>query len=475
MKKNKNLELSLQWPIFKALLTLTIPILIANVLQSAYQIIDAYWVWKLWANAVAAVSVSFPVVFLLISIGTGFAIAGSTLIAQYVGQKNQKMVNHVAAQTLLMIVIVSLILWAIGYSFAGWILSLMWVAPEVFPGALSFMRVSFMWIVFVFGFVMFQSIMRWVGEVKLPVYIVLWTVLLNFVLDPLLIFWYGHVPAYGVSGAAMATFITQWLASIIWLFVLLNGKNGIELKIKDLKPDFNYIKQAFNLWFPASIEMSSRAFGLILMTFLITSFGTGAIAAYGAGWNILQIVMIPALGLSMANAALIGQNIGAKNMQRASDIAKMSILISFWFLSLLGLFVFIFAPNLIGFFIPWETEVIASGAVFLRTIALTFWFLGIQVAINGVFRASGNMIASLMLTLVSQLVLQFPLAYILSKHTSLGIEWIWYSFPITYILISLISLAWFASGNWKKTKITKEQTMMSDVSDESITQQWVMK
>ncbi len=475
MKQNKNLELSLNGSIIKALFTLTIPILIANLLQSAYQIIDAYWVWKLGANAVAAVSVSFPVVFLLISIWTGFAIAGSTLIAQYVGQKNQKMVNHVAAQTLLMIVLVSLVLSAIWYTFAGGILNLMGVAPDVFPWALSFMRVSFIGIVFVFWFVMFQSIMRGVWEVKLPVYIVLWTVLLNFVLDPLLIFGYGPITGFWVSGAAIATFITQALASIIWIFVLLSGKYGIELKFKDLKPDFSYIKQAFNLWFPASIEMSSRAFWLILMTFLITSFGTQAIAAYWAGWNILQIVMIPALGLSMANAALIGQNIGAKNMQRASDIAKMSILISFGFLTVLWLIVFIFAPALIWFFIPWETEVIASGSVFLRTIALTFGFLGIQVAINGVFRASGNMIASLLLTLVSQLVLQFPLAYILSKHTDLGINWIWYSFPITYILISLISLAWFASGNWKKTKITREQTSIFEVSEESMTQQWVLK
>src|SRR4051812_18909601 len=174
----------LEGPIVKSLLALAIPIALANILQAAYQLIDAYWVGRLGGSAVAAVSVTTPIMFLTIGLGAGLALAGATLIAQYFGARNQEMVDHVAAQTLLMIVLVSVVLGGLGYLFAPQLLRLMGVAPDVYTGALGFMRVSFAGLVFNFFFFMFQSIMRGIGEAKLPVFIVLGTVILNFILDP---------------------------------------------------------------------------------------------------------------------------------------------------------------------------------------------------------------------------------------------------------------------------------------------------
>ena len=137
--KNKLLE----GPILRSLLALAVPIVAANALQSAYQLIDAFWVGRLGGAAVAAVSVSFPAMFLTFAIGGGLSMAGSTLIAQYVGARNQRMVGHVAGQTLLMVALVSIVLGAIGFFGAPALLRLMGVAPDVYPGALGFMRVSF--------------------------------------------------------------------------------------------------------------------------------------------------------------------------------------------------------------------------------------------------------------------------------------------------------------------------------------------
>jgi putative MATE family efflux protein len=249
-----------------------------------------------------------------------------------VGAKNTEMVNHVAAQTLLMIVLVSISLGAIGYAIAPMLLHLMGVAPEVYDGALGFMRVSFIGLVFNFTFFMFQSIMRGIGEATLPVYIVLGTVILNFLLDPLFIFGWGSIPALGVMGAALATLGTQSVAAFAGLYVLFRGKYGIHLSIRDFVPDLAYMKRAFFLGFPASIEMSARALGLTVMTFLIASFGTLAVASYGVGSNVLQVVMIPAMGLSMAISTLVGQNIGAGNIERASRIGRLGAWLSFWLL-----------------------------------------------------------------------------------------------------------------------------------------------
>jgi putative MATE family efflux protein len=448
-------------------LTLAVPIVLANVLQSGYQLIDAFWVGRLGGAAIAAVSLSFPVMFLMFAIGGGLSIAGSTLIAQYVGARNGEMVSHVAGQTLLMVVIVSLFLGIIGYTLAPDLLRLMGVAPDVYPGALGFMRVSFVGLVFNFSFFVFQSIMRGIGRPTLPVYIVLGTVLLNFVLDPLFIFGWGPVPGYGVMGAAIATLGTQGLAAIIGIAVLRLGRHGIHVRRRDFIPDFSYIKRAFFLGFPASVEMSARAMGLLVMSFLIASFGTLTLASYGVGSNILQVVMIPAMGLSMAVSTLAGQNIGAGNIDRAARIGRLGAWLGFASLTGLGLIVFLFAPWLVAFFVPGDADVIATGSTFLRIMALSWGFMGVQFALTGVLRASGNMVIAMMLTLVSQWVLQFPLAYVLSKHTDLAAQGIWWAFPIANVITALVTISVYARGDWKKKRLVDtEEALTEKVSEE---------
>jgi putative MATE family efflux protein len=458
----------LEGPILRSLLTLAVPIVSANVLQAGYQLIDAFWVGRLGGAAVAAVSLSFPVMFLMFAIGGGLSIAGSTLIAQYVGARNEEMVSHVAGQTLLMVVIVSLLLGTIGYTAAPALLRLMGVAPDVYPGALGFMRVSFVGLVFNFTFFVFQAIMRGIGRPTLPVYIVLGMVFLNFILDPLLIFGWGPVPGYGVMGAAIATLSTQSIAAIIGIAVLRLGRHGIHVRRKDFIPDFRYIKRAFFLGFPASIEMSARAMGLVVMSFLIASFGTLTLAAYGVGSNILQVVIIPAMGLSMAVSTLVGQNIGAGNIDRAARIGRLGAWVGFCSLSSIGLIVFLFAPQLVAFFVPSDVNVIAAGSTFLRTVALSWGFMGVQFALTGVLRASGNMVISMGLTLVSQWVLQFPLASVLSKHTGLGPQGLWWAFPIANVVTALITIGLYANGDWKKKRLVDtEEVLTGKVSEDT--------
>lgn len=452
----------LEGPILRSLLTLAIPIALANVLQAAYQLIDAFWVGRLGGAAVAAVSVTTPIMFLSIALGAGLAIAGSTLVAQYAGARNQDMVDHVAAQTLVMIVLVSVVLGALGYIAAPTILQLMGVAQDVYVGAVAFMRVSFVGLVFNFFFFMFNALMRGVGEARLPVFIVLGTVILNFALDPLFIFGWGPIPRLGVSGAAVATVGTQSLAALVGLLLLLGGRHGIHLVWRDFIPDPAYVKRAFLLGFPASIEQSARALGLTVLTFLITSFGTRTVAAYGVGSTVLQVVMIPAMGLSMAVAALAGQNIGAGNVERATRIGRLGTLMGFWSLTALGALAFVFATQVVRFFVPTDEGVIASGAVYLRIMALSWGFLGAQFSMTGVLRASGNMVMAMALTLVSQWVLQFPLAYVLSMHTTLREVGIWWAFPISNVLIAAITVVVYARGDWKHRRLVEPEVALAD-------------
>ncbi|WP_105181101.1 MATE family efflux transporter [Pseudoalteromonas sp. T1lg21] len=461
-------HLFLHGSISKALLKLGIPIILINILQSAYQLTDAFWVGRLGAEQVAAVSVSMPVTFLVIAIGSGLAMAGAILSAQYMGAGQQDKVNHVAAQTMLMVTLTASMLGLAGYVLSPYFLTLLGVEEQVFGDALKFMHVSFIGVVFVFIYAMFQALMRGIGQTKVPLYIVSGTVLLNFVLDPLLIFGFGNFSGFGVMGAALATLITQSLAAAIGVWVFLRGRHGIQLKLSSFKPDWQYMKQAFFLGAPGSVELSARAFGLIIMSFLVASFGTHTIASYGVGSNILQMVMIPAMGLSMAVSTLVGQNMGAGNPQRAAQITRLASLWGLLGLTSVGVIAYLFAEYLVAFFIPDDESVIAGGAEFIRVMCLTWGGIGVQLCVVAAFRASGNMLNAMVVSLLSQCVIQFPAAYILSKHTSLGPQGIWYSFAITNVLVAIITYLWFAAGRWQRTQLTKEDKDIAKVTQETL-------
>jgi len=199
----------------------------------------------------------------------------------------------------------------------------------------------------------------------------------------------------------------------------------------------------------------------------VASFGTLTIASYGVGSNILQVVTIPAMGLSMAVSTLVGQNIGAGNIKRAARVTVLGALCGFVLLSLVGLIGYIFAPAIVAFFIPHEPQVIAQGAQFIRIMCLAWGGIGVQLCIVSAFRASGDMLVAMVIALVSQWMIQFPIAYVLSKHTALQSAGLWWSFPITNVIVSLVSICWFAKGDWKKTRLTDESQQIAKVTEET--------
>jgi putative MATE family efflux protein len=311
-------------------------------------------------------------------------------------------------------------------------------------------------------------LMRGVGETKLPLLIVLGTVLLNFALDPLFIFGWGPIPGSGVTGAALATVATQALAAALGMAIFLRGRHGIQLSWRAFRPDPVYIKRAFFLGLPGSIELATRGLGPMLLSFLVAGFGTVALASYGVGANVLQFVTIPGMGLSMAVSTLVSQNIGAGNIQRAARVTQLGAASGFVLLTLIGGLAFVLAPRIVAFFVPRDAEVIAEGAQFIRVMCLAWGGIGVQLCVVSAFRASGNMLVAMVLALVSQFMIQFPLAYVLSKHTTLQTLGLWWSFPVTNIAGAVIAVCWFAYGSWKNTRLTEEDQQIVKITEEAI-------
>ena len=460
-------------PIFKTIIKLAFPVILANLFQSMYQLTDSFWVGRLGGTALAAVSICSPIIFLTIALGVGFAVAGSTFVAQYFGAKNSKMVSHSAAQTIIMISFTSIILSVLGYIFAPNILKFMGATPDFFPQALLFLRISFIAVIANFFFFVFQSVMRGIGRPQIPVYIVIITVILNFFLDPLFIFGFKFIPSFGPAGAAFATLLTQTIAAAIGLIILFNGKHYIHLRVQDFKPDFKFIKKVFLIGFPSSIDQSARSLTMVFITSLIAGFGTTAVASYGAGSNLNQIAMFFGIGLAVANGTLVGQNIGAKNIQQAVKVSKISAVLSFFTLSFIGILAFVFSKSFISFFVPSDIAVINEGSNFVKIVSLAFGFIGLQMSFGNVLIAAGKSTTSMLVTIFSQWIILLPLSYFLSQHTPLGLSGIWVSFPITNLITATTVFLIYRQGSWQKSRIIEEDKNISQVSEETIVEEGI--
>ncbi len=421
----------------------------ANILQTAYSLIDTFWLGRLGANAVAAVSLSFPILFLVFSLGGGLTLAGTVIVGNYKGAGETQQVNYSSSQTVVVIFFISILLAAVGYFSASPLMELVGAGPEIFSDSVDYFQVSSLGFIFLFMFYVFQSLMRGIGNVILPMYIVLTTVLLNLILDPLFIFGYGPIPGFGVAGAAIASVITQAISAIIGIIILFRGKRGIKINWSDMKFDFPWTKKMFELGIPASLEQSTRAAAMILMIMLVTSFGSEAVAAYGIGARVLSLVIVPALGFSIATTSLVSQNIGARQIKRAEKIGDLSSKIAFGGLTAIGLLLFYFAEPITRFFIPGDETVIKDGTLFIKIMAPSFGLLGVQQVLNGVFNGAGFTKAALLISIFSLWMIRFPTAFILSIKTNLDVEGIWWAFPISNLLAAIIAFVYYKMGYWK--------------------------
>ncbi|MBO3098306.1 MATE family efflux transporter [Gelidibacter pelagius] len=439
--------------IFSSLLSLALPIIFANILQSAYQLIDTFWLGRLGADAVAAVSLSFPLLFLVLSIGSGLTLAGTVMVARYKGANNQKAVDFSSSQSVFLILLTSIFLAIISYFASGPLMRIIGAGPDIIEDSVTYFKVSSLGFVFLFLFFIFQSLMRGIGNVMLPVYIVLFTVILNAGLDPLFIYGYGPIPGYGVAGAAVSSVVTQAIAATIGLIIMFRGKHGIKISLASMYFNMENLRRTFTIGFPASIEQSTRALGMTFMMVIVTSFGSDIVAAYGIGARMLSFIVVPALGLGIATTSLVGQNIGALKIKRAEKVANLSAKVAFFGFTGMGLIMFLVAEPLTAFFIPDDPQVIQDGALFIKIMSISFGFMGLQQVMNGTFNGAGFTKASMFISILGLWVVRFPLAYILSYTLAMGPVGIWWAFPISNIIAGTVAFIYFKTGYWKKRVI----------------------
>jgi len=460
-------------PLFKPLVILSVPIVLTNLLQVGYNLADTFWVGRLGQPAVAALSFSWAIVFLVISLSLGFSIAGTVLVAQHKGAGNLSRVGHVAGQTISLVVVVSLLFSVLGYLLAPWLLQLVGAAPGTteYEMAVSYTRTMFIGIPFIFSFFVFQSLLQGWGDTRTPLYLMAFGVGLNVVVDPFFILgfqdnvvfaWFGlqslestlfaatGFTGFGVQGAAIATILARGVGAVIGIWLLLSGSVGITISVADFVPDWETIRRIFAIGAPASLEVSTKALSVTILTALVAIVGAEAVAAYGIGSRVTSMVVLPALGLARGVETVVGQNLGAQQVDRAKRGVRLAIAIVIGCFFVFGLGVYLFAPLIVSIFVTGmgAAEVVEIGGEYLQIVAASYIFLGMFFVIQGGFRGSGKTRLALLFAFVGYIVLRSTLAYVLAVPMGWGATGIWYGEAVSNVLMALLTLVYFRRGTW---------------------------
>jgi putative MATE family efflux protein len=464
--------------VIKPLLILSLPIIATNMLQVDYNLADTYWVGRLGQEAVSALSFSWGIVFLIISFAGGFTVAGTVLVAQNKGADMAGRVDHVAGQTIGFVVILAAIFAAAGYLLAPQLLDLIGAVPGTPEYRLSveYTRTMFLGIPFVFGFFIFQALLQGWGDTRTPLYLMAFGVGLNVLIDPFLILGFENnvlfevlgltglqeslyaatgFAGFGVQGAAIATIAARGLGAVIAIGLLLSGRVGIAPSLSDFRPQRETVEKIVRIGAPSSVEQSTRALGVTVLTALVALASQEAVAAYGIGNRITSLVFLPALGLARGTNTVVGQNLGADQVDRAKRAVFASAGIVAVVLAGFGVVAVTYAEAITDVFItgPQSDVVISVGADYLRIVAPTFLFLGAFRVVQGGFRGSGSTTTAMVFSILSLAAFRVPISYGLVTWGDMGASGVWYGIAASNVLILIVAFAWFLRGTWTESVI----------------------
>ncbi|MDS0295057.1 MATE family efflux transporter [Halogeometricum luteum] len=461
--------------IARPLFYLSLPIVVTNLLQTAYNLADTFWLGQFSTNALAAISFAFPMVFLLISLGMGLSVAGSVLVAQHTGAEEEERAEYAASQTVTFSLLGSLLLGAVGYLLVGPFLSLLGASPDVLPLATSYMQVISLGLPFMFGFFVFVALMRGYGDTITPMLVMFGSVVLNIAIDPILIFGFDGNPLFGmlglgglqsqlfaatgyvgsgIQGAAIATVFSRSLALVVGLYIMFGSARGVQIHLSQMRPDFEFLRRLLAIGVPASIEGTGRALSVNLLLIVVGMFPTTVVAAYGIGVRVFSVIFLPAIAVARGVETMTGQNIGAGKEARAERAANVAAVAMFVILSLAGVLAYVGANPIIAVFTD-DPEVIRVGADFLYWVAPTFGFIGIMRSYTGSFRGAGETLTSAAISVLMLGVIRLPFAYFASQSWGYGSTGIWMAFTVSNVAGAAIAYLWYRRGTWRDGSLTR--------------------
>ena len=426
--------------IFSLLVTLSIPGIVSMFVQATYNVVDSIYIGHVSKEALAALSLAFPVQIVWIAIAVGTGIGITSLISRLIGEGATSRASNTAEHGILIALLYGLVGFCIGAFFSREILSLFTHDPELIDLGAQYIRIILMGSTALMIPMIANNILRGEGNTFIPMITMLIGSVLNMILDPFFIFGLWIFPRMEIEGAAFATVLSRVVSGIFILFILFRGKNLLTPRLKDFRYDFSIVKGIYVVGFPSMIMQLLASFMIAAVNTILAGYSSVAIAVMGIYFRLQSFVFMPIFGLTQGYMPIVGYNYGHRRMDRITKTVTYGI-VSAIFFSTVGFVVFQLVPGTLVQLFNESEELVSMGTDALRIISYLYPFAGVSIIVSVTFQAFGKGFRSLAISVLRQVVLLVPLAYFLGKRG--GASAVWYAFPIAEIIAFCLIILWF--------------------------------
>jgi len=437
----------------KRILNFAIPMLLGNVLQQMYNVVDSIIIGKvLGKEALAAVGANFPFIFALISFVVGVAIGATVIISQYFGAKQMDQVKKTIDTLYIFMFFASIVLTTVGIAGSRYIFEIIDLPEEVMPMAVSYFNVYAIGFVFFFGFQGTSAILRGLGDSKTPLYFMVISTFINIALDLLFVVVFD----WGIEGVAAATVIAQGGAFVTIAWYLNKYHSFLDFTPLKMKFDRAIFKKSLQIGLPSGLQQTFVAMGFLALYKIVNTFGTPTVAAYSVATRIDSFATMPAMAFSAAISTFVGQNIGANKYDRIGKGLNATLaMIAIIAITISGSAVIFAEPLMRLFTNKDDVEVVAIGVHYLRIVSPFYLVFSLMFIFNGVLRGAGDTVFPMFITLLALWVIRLPISYFLSLK--MGAIGIWWGIPIAWGFGVLASFLYYKTGKWKKKAVVKHK------------------
>ncbi|MEL6303777.1 MAG: MATE family efflux transporter [Bacteroidota bacterium] len=436
----------------KAIFMLSIPMILEMLMESIFALVDIAFVSKVSVNAVATIGLTESVVTLIYALAIGLSMAATAVVARRVGEEDIEGARRAAVQAIFLGILVSIVFGIFGLLFSREILGLMGAEADLIEEGHGYTKLLIGGNITIMLLFLINAIFRGAGDASIAMWTLILSNGLNIVLDPIFIFGWGPVPEYGVVGAAIATNIGRGTAVLFQLGILFFGWSKIKLLasnlILDAKVMLNLIRVSAGGIAQFLIGTSSWVFLMRIMS----EFGSEVLAGYTIAIRVMLFSLMPSWGMSNAAATLVGQNLGAKQPDRAEKSVWITGKYNAYFMAVVSLLYLFFAKDIISFFNT-TPIVVEKGALCLQVIAAGYVFYAYGMVLTQAFNGAGDTQTPTKINLVSFWVYQLPFAYLAAFTLGWESTGVFVAITSAEVLLAVIAMIWFKKGNWKKIQV----------------------
>jgi putative MATE family efflux protein len=439
-------------PVGRAVILLAIPMVLEMLMESVFAVADIFFVGRLGAEAIATVGITESLMTTIYAVAIGLSIGATAVVARRIGEKNRDEAARAAVQSILLGVSVALIVGATGVLFGPQLIAMMGAGEDVLSIGSTFPRVMIGGSGTVLLLFLINAVFRGAGDAAIAMRVLWFANAINIILGPCFIFGIGPFPELGVTGAAVGTTIGRGCGVLYQLYHLTRPGGRIEIRRQHLGFDLGVMKGILRISGTATFQNFVGTASWMGLVYILTAFGSDAVAGNTIGIRVIIFAMLPAWGVSNAAATLVGQNLGAGKPERAEAAAIRAAWYNAGCLALVGAVFLIFAPQIVSLFTT-DPDVAPHGVHCLRIVAAGFPFYGFAYVMIAAFNGSGDTRTPTLINIVCLWLWEIPLAWVLSHPAGLGPTGVFIAVTVAFTTMAVISTVLFHRGSWKTRRV----------------------